>query len=67
MLLERIDRSGPHFPLFVGDDDTDEDAYRAVAGSGIGIRVGDPHVASAADYFLADTDEVATFLGRLAT
>lgn len=67
MLLERIDRSGPHFPLFVGDDETDEDAFRAVAGSGIGIRVGDPHVASAAEYFLADTDEAATFLRRLAT
>ena len=66
MLLERIDRNGPHVPLFVGDDETDEDAFRAVAGSGIGIRVGDSHVASAAEYFLADTDEVATFLGRLA-
>ena len=66
MLLERIDRSGPHFSLFVGDDETDEDAFRAVAGSGIGIRVGDPSIASAAEYFLADTDEVATFLERLA-
>jgi len=67
MLLERIDRSGPHVPLFVGDDETDEDAFRAVAGSGIGICVGDPHVVSAAEYFLADTDEVAMFLGSLAT
>jgi trehalose-phosphatase len=67
MLLGRIDRSGPHFPLFVGDDETDEDAFRAVAGSGIGIRVGDPHVASAAEYCLADTDEAATFLRGLAT
>ena len=67
MLLERIDRGGPHFPLFVGDDETDEDAFRAVAGGGIGIRVGDPHVASAAEYSLADTDEVGTFLERLAT
>jgi trehalose 6-phosphate phosphatase len=67
MLLERIDRGGPHFPLFIGDDETDEDAFRAVAGGGIGIRVGDPHVASAAEYSLADTDEVGTFLERLAT
>jgi trehalose 6-phosphate phosphatase len=66
MLLERIDGSGPHFPLFVGDDETDEDAFCAVAGSGIGIRVGDPHVVSAAEYFLADSDEVAMFLERLA-
>jgi len=67
MLLERIDRSGPHFPLFVGDDETDEDAFRAVAGRGIGIRVGDSHVASAAEYFLADVDEAATFLRSVAT
>jgi alpha,alpha-trehalase len=66
MLLERIDRDGSHLPLFIGDDDTDEDAFRAVAGGGIGIRVGDPHVVSAAEYFLADTDEVGMFLERLA-
>jgi alpha,alpha-trehalase len=66
MLLERIDRSGPHVPLFVGDDETDEDAFRAVADSGIGVRVGDSQVASAAQYFLADTDEAAAFLKGLA-
>jgi trehalose-phosphatase len=66
MLLERIDRSGAHFPLFLGDDETDEDAFRAVADSGTGIRVGGPHVDSAAEYFLADADEVATFLEGLA-
>jgi trehalose-phosphatase len=67
MLLERMNRGVTHFPLFISDDETDEDAFRAVAGSGIGIRVGDPQVASAAEYFLADTDEVATFLGGLTT
>ena len=66
-LLERIDRSGPHFPLYIGDDETDEDAFRALAGRGVGIRVGDPHVVSAAEYSLADTGEVARCLRRLAT
>jgi len=67
MLLERIDCSGPHFPLYVGDDETDEDAFRALAGRGIGIRVGDPHVVSGAEYSLADTGEVARCLRRLAS
>ena len=67
MLLEGIDRSGPHVPLFIGDDETDEDAFGAVAGNGIGVRVGHPHVDSAAEYSLADTGEVAAFLERLAT
>jgi len=67
MLLERVDRNGPHYPLFIGDDETDEDAFRALAGRGTGIRVGDRRVESAAEYSLADTAEVARYLRRLAT
>ncbi len=66
MLLERIDRDEKHFPLFIGDDETDEDAFAVLIGRGIGIRVGSPHVVSAAEYSLADTDEVARFLAGLA-
>ncbi len=66
MLLERIERNGPHFPLFIGDDDTDEDAFRVLTDKGVGIRVGDPLVPSAAQYSLADTEEVAAFLSRVA-
>ena len=30
--------------LFAGDDVTDEDAFRALAGKGLGIRIGDEKV-----------------------
>lgn len=53
-------------PLFIGDDVTDEDAFRALAGLGIGIVVaeaGDRR--SAADFRLANVDEVIALLQRL--
>ncbi len=66
MLLERIDRDEEHFPLFIGDDETDEDAFAVLTDRGIGIRVGGQDVTSAAEYSLTDTDEVARFLAGLA-
>jgi trehalose 6-phosphate phosphatase len=59
-------------PLYVGDDITDEDAFRALAGRGIGVLVADPadpEVAgrrTAADYLLRDSREVENFLNALA-
>jgi trehalose 6-phosphate phosphatase len=59
-------------PLYLGDDITDEDAFRALAGRGVGIIVGhpdDPEVANrptAADFVLESTVEVEQFLTRLA-
>jgi trehalose 6-phosphate phosphatase len=47
--------------LYVGDDVTDEDAFRAVQPEGAGVRVGDPE-GSKADYCLADRDDVPPFL-----
>jgi alpha,alpha-trehalase len=52
-------------PLYLGDDDTDEDAFTALAGRGIGILVTDAPRSTAAGYVLADTDEVGRFLGAL--
>jgi trehalose 6-phosphate phosphatase len=58
--------------LYLGDDLTDEDAFAALAGRGIGIFVGsveDPEVAARrtlASYKLASTREVQRFLGMLA-
>ena len=53
-------------PVYLGDDETDEDAFRALMDYGIAIRVGDPSSAkTAARCALQDTDEVAVFLDRL--
>lgn len=52
-----------HAPVFVGDDDTDEAAFRAAASSGgHGIRVGHPGTPTAAAYHLADVAAVARWL-----
>ncbi len=59
-------------PLYLGDDITDEDAFRALAGRGVGIIVGhhdDPEVANrstAADFVLGSTVEVEQLLNTLA-
>src|SRR5260221_7087971 len=59
-------------PVYLGDDITDEDAFRALAGRGIGIFVGsadDPEAAgrtTAADCVLNTIGEVEQFLNRLA-
>ncbi len=52
-------------PIYVGDDLTDEDAFRAVSDQGIGVRVGVPSQATSASYHLRDTREVQLFLGEL--
>jgi len=50
------------YPIFVGDDVTDEDAFRAVAGRGIGIVVRGREGESAASCVLDDPDAVRRFL-----
>jgi trehalose 6-phosphate phosphatase len=59
-------------PFYVGDDITDEHAFEALSGTGIGIFVGradDPEVGgrtTAADFVLDSTEEVERFLDTLA-
>ena len=54
------------FVVYIGDDETDEDAFAALAGRGAGVRVGSELAASLADYRVADPDEVAVLLNELA-
>ena len=53
-------------PLYIGDDITDEDAFRALRDRGITIAVGDEKRRTAAHYTLRDPEEVAKFLQVLA-
>ncbi len=53
-------------PMHIGDDLTDEMAFRAIAGWGIGIVVADDGRPTAADYRLTGPAEVARFLAGLA-
>lgn len=48
-------------PVYIGDDSTDEDAFRALKGKGLTVFVGKPGN-SAAGYYLNSTEEVNSFL-----
>lgn len=52
-------------PIYMGDDVTDEDAFRALKGGGMGIRCGSPEEETKADYLLENVDEVEQFLRLL--
>lgn len=54
------------FVIYVGDDETDEDAFAALRGDGVGVRVGDEVSTSLADYRAADPGEVTRLLRALA-
>ncbi|MFH0855958.1 MAG: trehalose-phosphatase [Candidatus Omnitrophota bacterium] len=48
--------------VYIGDDLTDEDAFKALKRTGITVFVGRPAKASGAQYYLNDTGEVARLL-----
>jgi trehalose-phosphatase len=61
-LLEQLELTGPDvLPVYAGDDDTDEDAFTALSGNGVGIRVGPPDEPTRADLHLRDPDELERF------
>ena len=70
-LLEQIrkEQDGEVFPFYIGDDVTDEDAFRIMGGlGGIGIIVSDTAVedSTAASYALHSPKEVVQFLDHFA-
>ena len=67
-LLETLQlERGNAFPIFVGDDRTDEDAFCALEKRGIGILVSERPQVTAASYWLKNPDEVECFLRDLIT
>jgi trehalose-phosphatase len=51
-------------PIYLGDDQTDEDAFRVLRGLGISVFIGARKFPSGADFFLRNPDEVQEFLYR---
>ena len=47
-------------PIYIGDDETDKDGYRAIAGRGVSVHVG--REVQEADYYLVAQTEVKTVL-----
>ncbi|OIW02390.1 hypothetical protein TanjilG_04983 [Lupinus angustifolius] len=68
-LLESLgyDNSNNVFPIYIGDDRTDEDAFKVLRsrGQGIGILVSQIPKETNASYTLQDPSEVCQFLQRL--
>jgi len=66
-LLSQLGLNGPDvLPIYVGDDETDEDAFRAVAErGGIGFLVAEAPQASAATFRLPDTNAVRRLMTYL--
>ena len=51
-------------PIYLGDDKTDEDAFRVLKGQGISVFIGARRFPSEADFFLRNPEEVQEFLFR---
>jgi trehalose 6-phosphate phosphatase len=65
-LLETLGFEGAKLrPVYIGDDLTDEDAFRAITQRGVGILVSERPRRTAASYSLKDPIEVNRFLREL--
>jgi trehalose-phosphatase len=68
-LINKIRENGGKaktLPVYLGDDLTDEDAFKVIEGyGGISIHIGDKDMESAARYYLKSPDEVTEFLRML--
>jgi len=51
-------------PIYLGDDQTDEDAFRVIKGRGVSVFIGPGTSLSTADFFLRSPAEVQEFLFR---
>lgn len=66
--MEKLNLTPPQaVPMYLGDDTTDEDAFRALKDQGITIRIGteDSDTPTQAQYILPDPHAVDHFLQSL--
>jgi trehalose-phosphatase len=63
-ILEETAGPNPHFTAYLGDDLTDESAFRAVKGHGLGVLVRRQIRPTAADVWLRPPEELRDFLKR---
>ncbi len=65
-LLKELDLDKPDMlPIYIGDDFTDEDAFRVLQSRGLGILVGEHGEDTAAFYTLDSVQEVQQFLNEV--
>src|SRR5712675_1116392 len=66
-LLETLGFEGRNaLPIYIGDDRTDEDAFRALEKRGVAILVSEQPQVTAASYWLHNPEEVEEFLQKVA-
>ncbi len=70
LLMKKYGRGGRKsglLPIYIGDDFTDEDAFKIIEkyGEGISIFVGEENHDTAARFYLKSPEEVELFLERL--
>jgi trehalose 6-phosphate phosphatase len=63
-LLDETRSGGPRPAAYLGDDVTDETAFRAMKGRGLGVLVRRKHRETAADIWLQPPQELREFLSR---
>lgn len=65
LLLRSYQSGGGLLAMYLGDDVTDEDAFRAIPEDGITVFIGRAKRRTAASYYLHSPGEVTVFLGKL--